>query len=214
MQNIYLYQEELYGRPHVLDYVHQLKQQTKNFTLIDIGASWNPFCPELLTHTFDKFPTAVPHVHTFLGDINSRDSWQQLFYHVAVHGKFSFCNCTHTLEDISYPQAALTYMPLIADQGFVAVPSKYWELQRRDRFRGGHHHRWIFDFKQDQLIAYPKINLIESINYHPHNLLIEQNSHLELRMFWQGSINWKVINDDYLGPTFEEVYDWYQQLIP
>jgi hypothetical protein len=214
MQEIHLHPEELYGRPLVLQYVQQLKAQSTKFTLIDIGASWNPFCPELLTHTFDKFPTQLENVHTFIGDINSYESWQLIFDHVKQHGKFTFCNCTHTLEDISYPQAVLKYMPQIAQEGFIAVPSKYWELQRRDKFRGGHHHRWIFDHNDHELIAYPKVNLIDDINYYPNNLLIEQHAHLELRIHWKHDINWRVINDDYLGPTFEEVRSWYQNLIP
>ena len=120
----------------------------------------------------------------------------------------------HTLEDIAYPMAALKYMPLIAKEGFIAVPSKYYELQERDLFKGGIHHRWIWDNKDGKLMGYPKINLIESLTYYPHGKDIESKANLELRLFWKDSIEFEIINNDYLGPTKEAVVEMYQNLMP
>jgi hypothetical protein len=214
-QKLYFYKEELYGRPDVLAHVRDLKRNDPNFTLIDMGASWNPFSTEFLTHTFDINANNIPNIKSFKGDLNDYEDWQQLFDYVKQHGKFSFCNCTHTLEDIAYPLAALKYMPRIAKEGFIAVPSKYWELQRRDLMRGGHHHRWIFDNKNNTLLAYPKINLIEYMSpYQEMDKLIQDNSHLELRIFWKDDIVFEVINGDYLGPTFQDVINMYHGLMP
>jgi len=160
-------------------------------------------------------PRYHPNVHAFEGDLNNYEDWVQLFDYVEQHGKFSFCNCTHTLEDIAYPIAALKYIPRIAKQGFIAVPSKYWELQRRDLMRGGHHHRWIFDHKDNNLIAYPKINLIEYMTpYQEMDEIIQKNSFLELRLFWKDAIDFEVINNDYLGPSFQDVINMYHNLMP
>lgn len=214
-QKLYFYKEELYGRPDVLSYVRDLKSKDPNFTLIDMGASWNPFSTEFLTHTFDINANNIPNVTSFRGDLNDYEDWQQLFDYVRYNGKFSFCNCTHTLEDIAYPLAALKYMPRIAKEGFIAVPSKYWELQRRDLMRGGHHHRWIFDNKNNTLLAYPKINLIEYMTpFQEMDKIIQDNSHLELRIFWKDNIVFEVINNDYLGPTFQDVINMYHGLMP
>ena len=213
-QQIYIYREELYGRPEVLEYVNNLKNNTENFKLLDIGASHNPFNPEFLTHTFDLRPTELDNVETFLGDINSYEDWIQIFNYVEKHGKFDFCNCTHTLEDIAYPMAALKYMPLIAKEGFIAVPSKYYELQRRAEYRGGIHHRWIWDQRDGKLVGYPKINLIETLTFYPHGETIESKADTELRIFWKDSIEYEIINNDYLGPTSEAVIDMYRQLLP
>ena len=214
-QKLYFYKEELYGRPDVLAHVRDLKRNDPNFTLIDMGASWNPFSTEFLTHTFDINANNIPNIKSFKGDLNDYEDWQQLFDYVKQHGKFSFCNCTHTLEDIAYPLAALKYMPRIAKEGFIAVPSKYWELQLRDLMRGGHHHRWIFDNKNNTLLAYPKINLIEYMSpYQEMDKLIQDNSHLELRIFWKDDIVFEVINGDYLGPTFQDVINMYHGLMP
>ena len=213
-QQIYIHQEELYGRSEVITHVASLKEKLANFTLLDIGASHNPFNPEFLTHTFDLRHTDLPTVHTFYGDMNSYEDWIQIFEYVEEHGKFDFCNCTHTLEDIAYPMAALKYMPQIAYEGFIAVPSKYYELQRRDLFKGGIHHRWIWDHKDGKLIAYPKINLIDTLSFYPHGAEIGARAGTELRMFWKDSIEFEVINGDYLGPTKEAVVDMYQKLMP
>lgn len=213
-QRMYFYQEELWGRPEVLNYVRNLKQFNPNFTLIDLGASWNHFSTEFLTHTFDLNPHAIPNVKAFSGDLNDYESWMQLFDHVKQHGKFDFANCTHTLEDIAYPIAALKYLPRIAKEGFIAVPSKYWELERRDLMRGGHHHRWIFDIADDTLLAYPKLNLIEYMTiYNEKHETIMQNCKLELRVWWKDDIKFAVINNDYLGPTFQDVVNMYHGLM-
>jgi hypothetical protein len=213
-QQIYLYQEELLGRPEVISHVSKLKEQNPSLTVIDFGASHNPFCIDLLTHMFDLRPLEIPNVHSFAGDMNCYEDWVQIFEYVEEHGKFDFCNCTHTLEDISYPMAALKYMPRIAKEGFIAVPSKYYELQRRDKYRGGIHHRWIFDHRGGKLVAYPKINVIENLTYYPHGIEIERNAGTELRMFWKDSIEYEIINNDYLGPTDTDVIRMYQQLLP
>ena len=133
--------------------------------------------------------------------------------YVEKHGKFSFCNCTHTLEDIADPMVALKYMPMIAEQGFIAVPSKYYELQRRESFRGAIHHRWIWNGRNNRLVGYPKINLIEYISYGEYDKIIAEQSETELRVFWQDDIDYEIINNDYLGPTREAVIDMYVDLI-
>lgn len=213
-QQIYYYKEELYGRPEVLDYVRKLKEGNPNFTLLDIGASHNPFNLEFLTHTFDLRPIQLPNVHAFAGDMNCYEDWVQLFDYVEKNGKFDFVNCTHTLEDIAYPMAALRYLPKIAKEGFIAVPSKYYELQQRDSFKGGIHHRWIFNSRDGVLVAYPKIGLLENMTFFPYGKEVEEKADTELRIFWKEDIRFEVINNDYLGPTREAVIDMYQKLMP
>jgi len=212
-QRLYIHQEELWGRPDVLAHVEQLKAQTPNFTLLDIGATHNPFNKDYLTHTFDLRPAGRTDVVEFAGNINNAEDWVQLFDYVEKHGKFSFCNCTHTLEDIADPMVALKYMPMIAEQGFIAVPSKYYELQRRESFRGAIHHRWIWNGRNNRLVGYPKINLIEYISYGEYDKIIAEQSETELRVFWQDDIDYEIINNDYLGPTREAVIDMYVDLI-
>lgn len=210
MQKIYLHDENLRFRPEVNEKIASLNAKT----VLDVGGSWNSYLGLLITHTFDMHDPQLPGVHWFSGSINSYEGWKPILDYVAVHGKFDFVNCTHTLEDLAYPEAALRYMPQIAKSGFIAVPSKYWELERRQIFRGGHHHRWIFDSRDGVLTLWPKINLIEyMIPYNEIQDEIDKNCKKELRMFWDDTIEWKIINNDYLGPTFQDVVNCYHNLI-
>lgn len=210
MQNLYFETENLTFRPEVIDKIklHNVK------TLLDVGGSWNSYLKGYTTHIFDMFDPRTSDVHWFQGNLNSYESWKPIFDHVEKYGKFDFVNCTHVLEDLAYPEAALRYMPLIGKRGFIAVPSKYWELERRLVFRGGHHHRWILDNRDNILTLWPKINLIEyMIPYNEIQEKINENCKKELRMFWEGTINYKIINNDYLGPTFQDVVNYYHELV-
>lgn len=210
MQEIYIEEESLYNRPEVNELIEDLNVKT----LIDVGGSWNPIKTDKLTHMFDMHDPKLPNVKWFQGNINSYEGWKPVLDYVEENGKFDFCNCTHTLEDVAYPEAALRYMPMIAKTGFIAVPSKYWELDRRQLFRGGHHHRWIFNNENNQLVLYPKINLIEyMIPYNEYEDNIKKYKSTELRMVWQDEIDFKIINNDYLGPTFEDVVSMYHGLV-
>jgi hypothetical protein len=202
-------------RPEVLNAVNDLKNSRENFTLLDIGASHNPFNREYLTHTFDIMDTPMDGIHQFIGNMNRYQDWQPLLDYVAEYGKFTFCNCTHTLEDLANPMLALEMMPLIAEQGFIAVPSKYNELQKREGpFRGTMHHRWIFNNENGRLIAYPKVPIVDAMTFHPHEIDIERMAELELRMFWIIDIDFAIVNNDYLGPTAEAIYNIYRNLLP
>jgi hypothetical protein len=202
-------------RPEVIQAVTDLKANRENFTLIDIGASHNPFNREFLTHTFDIMPVEMEGVHGFIGNMNRHEDWQPILDYVAEHGKFTFVNCTHTLEDLANPMLVLEMLPKIAEQGFIAVPSKYNELQRREgQFRGTMHHRWIFDNENSLLVAYPKIPIIDHMTFHPHELVVEERAEMELRMLWITDIAFTVANNDYLGPTAEAICDIYRRLLP
>ena len=202
-------------RPEVIRAVHALKESREDFTLIDIGASHNPFSTEYLTHTFDIMDTPMEGIRHFTGNMNRYEDWQPLLDYVEQFGKFTFANCTHTLEDLANPMLAIEMMPRIAEQGFIAVPSKYNELQMREGpFRGTMHHRWIWNNENGKLIAYPKIPIIDSMTFHPHEIEVEKLAELELRMFWILGIDFAIVNNDYLGPTAEAIYDIYRRLLP
>jgi hypothetical protein len=222
MQKIYLAKENLISRPEVVDKINSLNAKT----VLDVGGSFNNWLAEKVTHMFDF---QDPHLDNgwswrhikssatwFKGDINNHEDWYQIFDYVEKNGKFDFVSCTHTLEDLAYPMAALRNMPRIAKAGFIAVPSKYWELCRGvpGTPRGGHHHRWIFNNEQNKLLMYPKINLIEYMAlYEQRRDLIIKNQPTELRLMWEDNIDFEVINNDYLGPRFEDVVNYYERLL-
>ena len=220
MQKLYIEQVDLSNRPEVLSEIEKLNCKT----ILDIGGTWNCWLGDKVTHMFDMFDPnsnmGMTHnsdkkITWFKGDINNYEDWIELLLYTEENGKFDFVNCTHTLEDLAYPITALKLMPRIAKAGFIAVPSKYWELDRRQIFRGGHHHRWIFDIDKNILTLYPKINLIEYMNAYntEYESKIKPNNYTELRMLWWDDLEFNIINDDYLGPTFEDVVNMYEYLI-
>lgn len=203
-------------RYEVLEAVDNLKKaRGDKFSLIDIGASHNAFNREYLTHTFDIIPNEIEGVHGFIGNMNKYEDWLPILEYVEEHGKFSFANCTHTLEDLANPMLVIDMLPRIAEQGFIAVPSKYNELQRREgNFRGTMHHRWIWNNEGNRLVAYPKVPIVDHMTFFPFEIEIEKKAEMELRMLWITDIDFSIANNDYLGPTAKAIIDIYAKLLP
>jgi hypothetical protein len=133
------------------------------------------------------------------------------------NGKFDFCICTHTLEDIANPSTAVRMIDRISKAGFVSTPSKYDEFIRsKDKFnsnyRGYIHHRWIFSIYNGAWTAYPKQNFLDFES--SFDKLTDNGKALmygELSFMWTGKIELKIVNDDYLGPNSDAVISYYQE---
>jgi hypothetical protein len=112
-------------RTDVLQLLSELKSNKPNFTLIDVGASANPWTRGFVTHIVDIESGPLPAKY-FTGNISDYEVWNQVLEYIKQHGKFDFANCTHTLEDISAAKLVCAMLSKIANQGFVAVPSKFF----------------------------------------------------------------------------------------
>ena len=150
----------------------------------------------------------------FNGNINDPNRWEVIKQHVKEHGKFDYCICTHTLEDISNPMYVASQISSIANSGLISFPSKYRELSRFEinKYRGYYHHRWIFTIKNDYLLALPKINFIEDDFFDIIAAKCAEDNY-ELFVEWSNNINLKVINNDWLGPNFEDCFRMYKEAL-
>ena len=176
-----------HNRDQCLDYL-----SSKKFPrVIDVGASAYFWAPEYVTHCFD-----------IIESTSTKD-------------KTSFAICTHTLEDICNPGLVCKMLSRISEKGFIAVPSKYYELTRHEgQYRGWQHHRWIFNKEGSNIVAYPKlafVDYIPELDSLAKNLNPQVNG--ELQWYWQHDINLTFINNDYLGPSPSHVYGYYAGLL-
>ena len=203
-------------RDHVISYVKEQKSKNPNYKVIDIGGSadYTSWSYDIIDYVIDIHDFKDSRVKTFKFNINYETQWEEVFNFVEKNGKFDFCICSHTLEDIALPSVALAKMPLIAKEGFIATPSKYVELSKvgTQPWLGYIHHRWIYTFKDGVYLALPKLNFIE---YVPElRKLGNNNPNLcDLSFFWKDNIEFKILNDDYMGPTVIDVINYYEVLL-
>lgn len=201
-------------RENALNYLKNLQDNSsRKLRVLDVGGWHRQWAHGYVTDVIDI--QAVTGVNFYVGNINMPYVWDTIKSITEQEGKFDFCICTHTLEDIANPRLAIEMMPIIANEGFIAVPSKYEELRKNQYgFRGSIHHRWIYNIEKDSsIMAYPKVNYLEisSVSDPIGNLYDSHNQ--ELQFFWRGELPISFINDDYLGPSDTAVFEYYTNLL-
>ena len=185
------------------------------FTVIDVGGSvtgWSsPYVDAIVD--FNDLEVKNPNIQFFKCDITHPESYKEIFNYIEENGKFDFCICSHTLEDIINPVYVCEQICKISKQGYISFPSKYRELSRFEgNYRGYIHHRWIFDIKTNsELIAYPKINYIENYLFDSISNMSEDIK--DLSFFWKDNINLTYLNNNYLGPWCFDVINYYKELL-
>ncbi len=203
-------------RTDLLAYLSNRKEKDSTFTILDVGGSMFGWSAPIVDYILDiNVPSQPnPRIQFIRGNINRESDWNELLRYVAEHGKFSFVLCTHTLEDIAFPTITLEMLPRVAKEGFIAVPSKYRELSHIESplYRGYMHHRWICDVRDGIFYFYPKLNFIEQLT-HLHGLADMDTNKYEIRIWWKDTIPYKIINDDYLGPSPAAVFGYYDTLL-
>ena len=197
----------------------------KNYRVIDIGAGANPWAIDWLTHIADKFvdPTHINNisknnVKIFNIDIDDPREWESVLNDVENNGKFDFVICSHTLEDINNPKITCEMINRIGKSGYISMPSKYAELIAFEYksncglpYKGYHHHRWIYQIKNDKLIGYPKMNFHDYVEF---NVDIQKAYSSEIAFLWEGSFDYEFVVphemlDNREGPN--KLYDLFQE---
>jgi len=199
----------------LLDWLRREKARCPSFSVIDVGASANPWSKDVLSATFDLNPCAAAPLH-FTGNLNDSRAWDPVLAHVARYGRFSYSICSHTLEDLAYPAMALEMLPRISEAGYISVPSRYLEsLRPEGPYRGFIHHRWVLDPDEarESLILAPKIPLLEHLALGQESEWLAARDRFELQMMWRGAISFSALNGDYLGPTRNHVIGMYGQFM-
>lgn len=202
---------DFYNRPEVIEYLKQKKYSR----VLDVGGSVNSWSSSYITHCTDIQKHNNQDIHQFIGNISTYGIWKTILDDVEKNGKFDFVICTHTLEDIASPQLVCEMLPQIANEGYIAVPSKYWELNKHEGpYYGWIHHRWVFNKEENNFVAYPKLPFLEHVNI-PSVFEWGNDGKVnpfDLSFFWKETFKLNIINNDYMGPDVNSVIQYYNKL--
>lgn len=204
------------SRDNVIKYIKNKKENGK-FTVIDIGGSADGWSAPYIDALVDMNESNSNFTfQRFYGDINKDKVWNDVKEYVMKNGKFDFCICTHTLEDIRDPLFVCEQMQEIAYEGYIAVPSKYIECARfefgNNGPRGYIHHRWIFIISNNQFKGFPKLSFLEYMR-ELDNIASTNKDRSDLSFYWKDNIPIILCNNDYMGPSVEHVKDYFRELI-
>jgi hypothetical protein len=87
------------SRDGVIEYIVENKK-SKQFKVIDVGGSAGGWSAQYIDALIDMNPVPNDNITHFYGDINEDTVWNDVNKHILENGKFDFCICTHTLEDV------------------------------------------------------------------------------------------------------------------
>lgn len=176
--------------------------------VIDIGGATS-YLDGKLDAIIDITEPKSKSTYKFIGNIDEPEIWEKVKAHVKQNGKWDYAICTHTLEDINNAPYAIKQIEQIAKAGLIIVPSKYRELSRfSGNFRGYIHHRWIFDIRNGEILALPKINYIEDEYFNKAETELPNKE--ELIIEWENTIpcstwNSSQVNDEQLKQIYKDL---------
>jgi 2-polyprenyl-3-methyl-5-hydroxy-6-metoxy-1,4-benzoquinol methylase len=177
----------LHTRHPVIEYVNEQKNN-RSFKVIDVGAGADFWTRDIADATADfYFPDPGSKQH-FKLNLERESSWKKVLEYVKKNGKFDFCICSHTLEDLYYPFLAFEMLPMIAKQGMIAVPSLHREMDKGDRgqlSKGYDHHRFVYHPTADNKVCI--IQKMGHFEYKQFPIDPSGNQH-ELQIFWSNQI--------------------------
>lgn len=205
-----------FDRSKILEFLKTKKEENNNFKVVDIGAPCNytNWSLDYVDFVVDLDFFSHPRIKSFQVNLNYESEWKKILDYVEKEGKFDFCVCSHTLEDIALPALTLTNLPKIAKQGWISCPSKFSELSQvlNQPWLGYIHHRWIFTLKDGSLLVLPKLNFLDYFTG-LREISTTNKDLYDLSFFWKDEINFQILNNDYLGPTIEDVISYYSVLL-
>ena len=191
------------GRDMPLKYLNDNFNDGKKYRILDIGAGASSWSMGWATHIVDMFAEPKDKqkyddskIQIFEFDIDDTENWNIVLDEIEKNGKFDFVICAHTLEDINYPKGACNIINKIGKSGYIAMPSKYSEFCRHENkfgfpYKGYHHHRWVYQIKNNVLIGYPKMNFFEYAEL--DNFDFEKSINSEIEFIWKDSFDYQFL---------------------
>ena len=186
-------------RSKILDFL-----KTKKFnTVIDFGGSVDLWAKDYVTHLVDiKRPDNFSEKNFLKCDLDYDEDWDALENLCEKNGKFDFAICSHVLEDLNAPYIFCKKISKIAKAGYIAMPFKGSEFSFFERcyprsnplkgYMGYHHHRWIYEIRNNILTGYPKMNCIDQWCKFPSELT-GYPPYWEINFLWEDDFSYHFI---------------------
>ena len=203
------YAQQFANRTAIRQRLLKQKHLNSSYKIIDIGGSAFSWTGDIADVIVDLNSTRQ---EDFCFNISNWWEWQPLLDHVNSQGKFDYAICTHTLEDLRDPCVTLHYLPQIAVQGVITVPTVEVEMSRIENLQwlGYIHHRYMFDFVDGSIVIAPKLEFLGGlISKQPHKV----DRYNEIVFEWNRSISYTPFMNDYLGPDAATVVQRYRDWI-
>lgn len=197
------------SRAQLLAFLADQKRLDPSFRVIDVGGAATSWSAPVADCVVDL--NAEDGAHTISADICTVAGWEKVLAAAERMGGFSYAICTHTLEDLYNPFLSLEYLPRLARQGIITMPSIEAELSNIENlnWKGNVHHRWIFHQKGEKMHLIPKLGVLESlVDYVQY-----RHETSEVRYDWEGDIPHSVFMDNYLGPNVRTVTAAYRDFV-
>jgi len=131
-------------------------------------------------------------------------------------------------EHLSNPGKFFKRLPMVADEGYIAVPNKMFELGRGremsneglercgliGHYRGAFPHKWIYTIKEKVLWGFPKVGAIEMMDFGFEDELkhYESLDWGQLGFMWKEDIPVRIVNDSDIGfPDPQTAFEFYRK---
>ena len=189
--------------------IAKLREHNPAARVVDIGgaaAGWSSDICDLVVDI-----TAQDSDTTLSMDICRVADWQKLLAIVEQHGQFDYAICTHTLEDVYNPYTALDLLPSVAREGIISMPSVGAEMHHVENpgYLGYIHHRYLFDEQDGKMLIAPKMGFLERYTQ-PFECTQYKK---EIAYEWQGSIEYTILMNNFLGPDVPTVFNTFQNFL-
>lgn len=193
-------------RKDIITHILDIKSK-QSFRVVDVGGSASSWSTSIADVVVDINATRK---EDYKFNICNENEWNNLLNDVNANGKFDYAICTHVIEDIANPTLLLRMLPKIAKSGIITAPCILTEISHIESpsWLGYIHHRYFVGFENDEILLAPKMGFLEK-NVINNN----RKDKLEIIFEWDAIIQYKMLMNEYLGPTVNDVVQEYTKFI-
>jgi hypothetical protein len=175
----------------LIDHLRRRKAEDPGFRILVIGGG-PPGWPGDLCDTILGGTTGA-----FTGDLSDPDTYRAILAQVAREGRFDYVVALHAVQMLARPSVLLERLPLLAETGWITMPSRYLEMLKVEgAHRGFAHHRWGVDHLDGVLTLAPKAPQIEHLVFPGEAVWEQAQDRFELQVGWRGALRFDILGGE------------------